>query len=320
VGRDGTIYTFGYVQLYALSASGAKKWDYPVGGTSVFSSPALDASEHVYVCSPELNLVYKLNASGGEEWTYSLQNTPGDSPAVGADGTVYVAAGPISAITSSGLNLWSSETNDFKACSPVVAKDGTIYCATSHGSLCAFTHSGGFKWQVLTNGYTPGTTPAIDSAGTIYYVAFSVLYAISPAGNVIWAVQLIRDPGDVFGTSHTSPTIGSDGTIYVASANRLYAIYNTNELADSAWPMYRQNARHTGKIEKPFLQEPKKRDDGNIEFQLFAQINQNQTVQASIDLVSWTEVANMMVTNVPMRVLDLSSTNFTTRFYRTVSR
>ena len=84
--------------------------------------------------------------------------------------------------------------------------------------------------------------------------------------------------------------------------------------------MYHQNAHHTGKIEKSLLQQPKKRADANFEFQLYAQIDQTQTVQTSTDLVAWAPLTNIVVTNVPVDVVDLCASNFTTRFYRTLSQ
>src|SRR5207253_11067392 len=129
-----------------------------------------------------------------------------------------------------------------------------------------------------------------------------------------WSFPLLQDPDTPYGTSRTSPTIAPDGRIYVTSANRLYAFAGTNKLADSAWPMYRQNARHTGKIEKPSLQQPKKRADANFQFQLYAQLGQTQTVQTSTDLTTWTCLTNVAVTNVPMDVVDLTASNSTSRF------
>jgi hypothetical protein len=65
----------------------------------------------------------------------------------------------------------------------------------------------------------------------------------------------------------TSPIIGPDGTIYVAT--KLFAIASgTNGSANSRWPMYQQNARHTRKVEKPVLKQPQKRSDAKFEFQL----------------------------------------------------
>jgi outer membrane protein assembly factor BamB len=50
----------------------------------------------------------------------------------------------------------------------------------------------------------------------------------------------------------SSPAIGSDGTVYVGSFNKkLYAIKSDSKgLAKSPWPMFGQNARHTGRVMK----------------------------------------------------------------------
>ena len=52
----------------------------------------------------------------------------------------------------------------------------------------------------------------------------------------------------------SSPAIGSDGTVYVGEERRggkLYAIKTDSKgLAKSPWPMFGQNARHTGRVMK----------------------------------------------------------------------
>jgi len=84
--------------------------------------------------------------------------------------------------------------------------------------------------------------------------------------------------------------------------------------------MYRQNPRHTGKIEKPSVSQPQKRSDKNFQFQLYAQLGQTQAVQTSTDLTAWTSLTNVTITNVPMDVVDLSASNFLSRFYRALAQ
>ena len=148
----------------------------------------------------------------------------------------------------------------------------------------------------------------------IYYCVSNSLWALNAQGQVQWAVTSPVEPIPGVYLANTSPVIGPDGTIYAALGSVLYAICGTNKLADSAWPMYRQNPRHTGKIEKPSLQQPKKRADANFQFQLYAQIDQTQTVQTSTDLITWICLTNIAVTNVPMDVVDLGASNFLARF------
>jgi len=65
----------------------------------------------------------------------ALSSSPGDSPALGANGTVYFTGHPLYAASAIGTNLWTSQTNDFELASPAIGKDGTIYIPTSGSSL-----------------------------------------------------------------------------------------------------------------------------------------------------------------------------------------
>ena len=325
IAADGTVYVSGYVALHAVSPYGTNRWIYSMGPetSDQYRSPSVLGDQSICIADYDYRKFYCLTKDGAPIWNLQMGDIPGDSAGLGGDGSIYFSVHQLFAFSPAGTNLWSSQTNDFLQASPAVGKDGTIYIATSGSSLCAFTSSGEFKWQVLTNGYWPfsvGVTPAIDSAGTIYYPSFSVLYAISPAGDILWSFPLIPDPETAFHVSQTSPAIGPDGTIYVTSANRLYAFAGTNQLANSPWPMYRQNARHTGRIEKASIKAPGKRADANFQFQLYAATGQTQTVQTSTDLVSWSSLTNVVVTNVPMDVVDLSASNAQMRFYRTRSQ
>ncbi len=68
------------------------------------------------------------------------------------------------------------------------------------------------------------------------------------------------------------------------------------------------------------LQQPKKRSDGNFQFQLYAQLGQTNTVQTSSNLSSWSSLMDIVMTNVPMDAVDLGASNFPSRFYRTLSQ
>jgi hypothetical protein len=83
--------------------------------------------------------------------------------------------------------------------------------------------------------------------------------------------------------------------------------------------MDRQNVRHTGKIEKPALQNPKRRADANFEFQLYAQLGGTNTVEATTNLTTWTSLTDIVITTVPMDFIDLTASNFPSRFYRAFS-
>ena len=83
--------------------------------------------------------------------------------------------------------------------------------------------------------------------------------------------------------------------------------------------MYRGNARHTGKSEKPALQQPKKRADTNFEFQLYAQLGQTNVIETTTNLSIWTSLTSVVVTTVPQPVVDLTASNAPARHYRTLA-
>jgi hypothetical protein len=165
----------------------------------------------------------------------------------------------------------------------------------------------------------PGTA-AIDSVGTIYFAGFNTLYAVSPAGNQQWTFDAGGSSMDPSTYSYSSPAIGPDGTIYATFGSRLYAIAGTNGPGDTPWPMYRQNARRTGKVERPALTRPQKRADANFEFQLYPQqLGLAYTVESSSNLCSWTTVTSFVASTLPVDVVDLTASNAAVRFYRAFS-
>ena len=326
VGFDNGVFIHGYGLLYSLSSGGIMVWSNRIGGSYTYGSPSIAADRSIYSPAPETQSLYAISANGSRSWQAGVSFNTADTAAIAANGTVYTTGGGLYAFSAPGSNLWVNTTNSFVGSCPAIGKDGTIYVATyGGGTLYALTPSGDVKWKATltledSTNAPPIKCPAIDSQGTIYHAAFHSLYAISPQGNVEWTFTHPGDTNSPANRTLTSPAIGPDGTIYVTFGSKLYALYGTNKLADSPWPMYRQNARHTGKVEKPSLQQPKKRADANFEFQLYAQIDQTQTVQTSTDLVAWAPLTNIVVTNVPMDVVDLCASNFPTRFYRTLSQ
>jgi large repetitive protein len=325
VGYDGTLYFVARGALYAVAASGAKKWQYPVdeGFTGATLSPTSGSDGTVYVTSFYDRTAYAVNPDGTLKWSSStLAEVMGESPAIALDGTIYVTAGSLYAFNRDGTNLWTSATDAYHG-SPVIAKDGTIYVGTQDFGLSAFTSNGDLKWHALPSpelSQPAGrAAPALDSAGNIYYCTSNALWRLDSQGQVQWSVAgMPPEPGVSPNTE--SPVIGPDGTIYAYLRSKLYAIAGTNALADSPWPMYRANPRHTGKKEAPVLQKPQKRSDANFQFQLYSDLGRTNTVQTSMDLTTWTSLTNIVITNLPMDFIDLTATNSPARFYRAIQQ
>ncbi|MGB4458065.1 MAG: PQQ-binding-like beta-propeller repeat protein, partial [Defluviitoga tunisiensis] len=75
-------------------------------------------------------------------------------------------------------------------------------------------------------------------------IIFSIAFVI----NVSFGNVSLKWKYETWGLINSSPAIGSDGTIYVGSGDYyLYAIQGESEgLADTPWPKFRNNNRNTG--------------------------------------------------------------------------
>lgn len=178
---------------------------------------------------------------GSIRWQYRLGSNLRieSSPAVGPDGTLYVAAkagvsiGRLFAINAEGKEVWPQPFMfpDWVDSSPAIAPvrgnsdDGTIYVGCFDGRLYAIRPNGTQKWVFPTTATSYiYSSPAIGADGTIYFGTGDfmapgsyMLYAVSPAGVKLWS----REAG---GEIESSPAVAADGTIYYGSVdNNVYA-------------------------------------------------------------------------------------------------
>jgi hypothetical protein len=282
-------------------------------------SPVVDGNGTVYVGL--WDKLHAINPAGTNKWSIGLNSIVSGSPAIDGNNHILVSAGPLYCLRPDGTTVWTASDANFDG-PPAISKDGEAYVAgyQTH-TLHAFDSTGELAWQTASNAASvwPSTAPAIDRAGNIYYCVSNSVVALNPQGQLLWTIYAgYTIP--LWYLSQTSPTIGPDGTLYAALGSTLYAIATgTNGPADSPWPMYRGNARHTGKIEKPALKQPKKRRDANFEFQLYAQLGQTNMIETTTNLSTWTSLTGIVVTTVPQPVVDLTASNHPARFYRTIS-
>lgn len=319
LGLDGTVYFIANGRLHAVEPSGSSKWSSVLEDNASFwdfvQSPVIGGDGSIYAGIADK--FYAVSPYGTNKWFVNLDSARNGSPSVGENDTIYVSAGPLYAFNSEGTIRWAASPSNLKFDGPpVVGKDGKIYASgyQSH-ILYAFTSAGEVAWQALGFGTnSPATAPAIDAGGTLYHSLSNTFFALDPQGAVRWSMFA------GFSLATTSPTIGPDGTLYATLGSKLYAIATgTNGPADSPWPMYRGNYRHTGKIEKPALKQPKKRADANFEFQLYAQLGQTNVIETTTNLSNWTSLTSVVVTTMPQPVVDLTASNSPSRIYRTVA-
>ena len=200
-------------------------------------------------------------------WKFETNASMDSSPAIGADGTIYIGSwnNYLYALNPDGSEKWKYLTNArFAMSSPAIGLDGTVYFGTDDGTFYALAPDMTLKWK-----YQIGTVirscPAIGLDGTIY-VGSNSIYAFNPDGTLKWqytpelgvmcsSLALDACGGLYFGTTwdvsrsyfyalnpdgllkwryftgnmiESSPAIGKDGTIYVGCEDGYLYAFNSD--------------------------------------------------------------------------------------------
>jgi outer membrane protein assembly factor BamB len=201
-----------------------------------------DAVQYVFWGNEGLNIecrsdnpTYDDNRHNADDWIASTGNDVRSSPAVAADGTIYVGSddGHLYAFDPDGNQVWrfpSFSSIGAVQSSPAIGDDGTIYVGSNDGHLYAINPGGSQKWKFPFVGSIGAvkSSPAIGTDGTIYIGSDDGnMYALDETGTLKpgWPVQTDEDVGfPRAALSLGRPGIGSDGTIYFSALNaRLYA-------------------------------------------------------------------------------------------------
>lgn len=183
----------------------------------------------------------RAQEDGSEKWIF--QFTTGtvflSSPAVGADGTIYIGTEASSPTNSRLMALnpgevanpadrikWMIALPDWIDSSPAIGSDGTIYIGCWDGNLYAIRPSGSERWAYDTGNFIY-SSPAIGSDGTLYVGSGDGnLHAVKPDGTLKWTYPT----GDWV---DSSPAVGPDGTVYVGSWD--YSVYAIDAEGELKW-------------------------------------------------------------------------------------
>ncbi len=169
--------------------------------------------------------------NGSLRWIYNAGNSTFASPAVAADGTIYVPTRVgVDAVRPNGTRRWRWYAGiGAPFCTPAIGADGTIYVITSpnDAKLVALNPNGTLRWSLYLGGTEVRSSPAIGPDGRIYVTNGQTpggyLYCVNPDGTVAWRIYLDW-------VANSTPCFGEDGTIYVGSANYLNAVHPNGTL------------------------------------------------------------------------------------------
>ncbi len=286
IGSDGTIYIASFGEnsyslsfLYALDpANGDEKWSFILGSARSVRSPVIGADGTVFVVSSNTSSLFNSSAITAVQAqdspptlnTHSYWTGTGIGsafpPAIDFDGTMYFPGsdGAIH-VLSHDLQLKAQFHPEIPgvvaqrctfSSSPVIGPDGTLYIGATvfeagtsklYPRLFAISRQGVTRWSLDVKAYV--LTPAAAADGSIVFGTLgSMFYSVEPKltyGQIKWT----RDVGlsSLCYGSDRSPAIATDGTIYYGNGS-LHAIRSfSGGLAASPWPMFQQNAKHTGK-------------------------------------------------------------------------
>lgn len=171
----------GYV--YSLNKDGSLRWRYNASDW-VDSSPALSRDESTLYVGSWDNAVLALSSS-------------------------------------SGALLWKFATDNLVYASPAVAADGTIYIGSSDGQLYALAPSGSLKWEYEVGGELD-SSPAIDGDGNVYVGSDAgLVVCLNPAGAELWTWEVPTELDAVardFGVLG-SPMLTAEGDVIVGCQN-----------------------------------------------------------------------------------------------------
>ncbi len=238
VADNGTIYVGGTdFNFYAFAPDGSLKWTYPLADRINDSAPSIGSDGTVYFGSNE-NKYYALHPDGTLRWMHDFgPNLPFSKPVVGspalaADGTIYVKAGDgylYALAPADGATRWRYNVNALHSyASPSLAPDGTIYQGSDDQNLYALNPNGTLRWTFATGGMIYAT-PALDNAGNLYFgvAGTGACWSITPGGTLRWVYT------GATGDCTASPALSADGgTVYFGSKDgKLHAVNSANGIA-----------------------------------------------------------------------------------------
>jgi len=162
---------------------------------------------------PRSPALWSYDLEAGGDRVYDEDETIHWPPAVGSDGTLFLAHGTLEALDQTFKRRWRFLPDAPFAQSPALGNDGTIFVNDSGGELYALSPDGALLWKQPLAG---GTPPAIATDGTIFVGEAAGLTALAPDGSRRWHFA-----GDA---AVGAPLVDGEGTVFYSDGAALHAV------------------------------------------------------------------------------------------------
>lgn len=126
-------------------------------------------------------------------WALEDQTGWAGGPVVAADGTIYITArdGRLVAVHPDGSTAWTARLPGEPYGTPALSAEGYIYVLDSEGVLYVLGPEADLIGAVQADpGAPPLSSPVVDANGVAYFATERSLVAVRPTGDLVWRVGL----------------------------------------------------------------------------------------------------------------------------------
>lgn len=262
LGRDGVVYKSGG-ELLAIDPSSGRvlPWVTTQSRCNEDCPPIIGPDGNLYFSRVVKEFNQVNPKTGTTLHTWFMDHEIHSAPAVGDNGLIYlcttkqiVALNPTNHSRTLVYDPPLKAAVDFRGTAPILGPDGTLYLGNGNKVFLAIDSRTGLLKASLDTEGAINAPAALAADGTVYFGTLAgYVYAVRLEG----AAFVVK--GRYFGTGkiRSAPAIARDGTVFLTDdSGRLLAFRGTTGPADSAWPMFQQNAQRTGLARKAPVKEP----------------------------------------------------------------
>ena len=254
--------------LYLIDSTGTEKWKLDLDASLVFS-PVIGTDGTIYTLAniDFVTKVFAITPQGNIKWVFERTNFyKPEKLSISQDGNIVVPGSPVSILTPDGQIIWEkSFTNSNISSEIVFDQAGNLYGVANNvtnNKLYSLRPSDGEpNWILDLSSYLPSvrndlSDPLIGADGTIYcYSKAGLVFAISPAGEILWVHSLVPDDFQLNASSFTdAPAMGPQGLLFIGYEDgALHAISTESPgLLENVWSKRGQNNQNSRQFLCPF--------------------------------------------------------------------